>query len=61
MEQLSLQCDELVSQNQQLVQVVDDTYRCVSELAILVDLPVEVQIHRLATRIPKAREEMTKV
>ena len=49
MEQLSLQHDKLVSQNQQLVQVVDNACRSVPELAILADLPVEVRIHRLAT------------
>jgi len=61
MEQLSLQRDDLVSQNQHLVQVVDDACQSVPELAILVDLLVEVWIHRLATGVHEAREETTKV
>jgi len=41
--------------------MVDDTCRSILELAILEDLLVKVQINRLATRVHKAREEMTKV
>ena len=41
-EQLSLQHNELVSQNQQLEQLVDDTCRHVPDLAIPIDIPIEV-------------------
>ena len=60
-EQLSLECDELVSQNQQLVQVIEDSCRSVPELAIPTDIPVEVRIHKLVAGVYKAMEEMTKV
>lgn len=61
MEQLSLQHDELVSQNQRLVQKVDDACRRVLEMAIAVDLPVEVWIHSLASGAHDANEEATNV
>lgn len=61
MEQLSLQHDELVSQNQQLVKVIDDACQSVPELAIPADIPAETKIHKLATGVREAREEMTKV
>lgn len=61
MEQLSLQCDELVLQNQQLVLVIGDACQNIPELAIPADLPTEVWIHRLAARVDETREEMTKI
>jgi len=61
MEQLILQCDELVSQNQQLVHVIGNTYRSIPELAIPADVPAEVWIHRLVARVREAMEETTKV
>lgn len=61
MEQLSLQHNELVSQSQQLVQVIDGTCQSILELAILVDILAKAQIHRLATEACESKEEMTKV
>jgi len=43
------------------MQVVDDACQSVQELAILANLPMEVQIHRLATGVREAKEETTKV
>lgn len=48
MEQLSLQHDKVVSQNQQLVQVIDDTCQSVPKLAIIANILVDVWIHKLA-------------
>ena len=60
-EKLSLQHDELVSQIQQLVDMADDTYRCILELTIMVNLPVEVRIHSLVSGVHDTREEMKRV
>lgn len=56
-----MQRDKLVLQNQHLLHIVDDTCRCVPELAITTDLLVEVLIHSLANGVRDAREEMTRV
>jgi len=40
---------------------LDEAYQSVLELAIPADIPAEVRIHRLATGVCEAREEMTKV
>ena len=61
MKQLSLQCDELVSQNQQLVQVIGNACRSVPELAILENIPTEARIHRLVVGVREVREKMIKV
>lgn len=61
MEQLNLQCNELVSQNQQLVQVIDDACQSVQELPIPADIPTEAHIHRLAARVHEVQNEITKV
>lgn len=61
MEQLTLQHDELVSQNQHLEHMVDDACQRVPELAIPADLLEEVRIHRLETGVCEARDETTKV
>lgn len=61
MEQLSLQRDEVVSQNRQLVQVLDEGCQSIPQLAILADTPAEAHIHRLAAGVHKAQEEMKKV
>lgn len=41
--------------------MVDDACHYVLELAIPANIPVEVQIHKLATRVHEAREETIKV
>lgn len=41
--------------------MIDNACQCISELDILADIPVEAWIHRLATWVHEAREEMTKV
>lgn len=61
MEQLSLQRDKLLSQNQHLVQMIDDACQSIPKLAILADIPVEARIQRLAAGVYEAREEITKV
>ncbi len=61
MEQISLQCDKVVSQNQQLVQVIYATCQSISELAITADIPVEERIDRLAEGVCEAQEKMRKV
>jgi len=60
-EQLSLQCDELVSQNQQIMQTVDETCQPVLELSIATNLPIEMWIHCLASGVCSVREETTRV
>ena len=42
MEQLSVQCDEVVSQNRQMVQVIKEARQMVPKLAILVETAAEV-------------------
>lgn len=44
MEQLSLQYNDVVMQNRQMVQVVEEAYQVVPELAIPTEAPVEVRI-----------------
>lgn len=61
MEQLSLQHDEVVSQNQQLVHVIDEACQSFPELAVIADILVEAPLHRLAAGVREVREEMTKV
>jgi len=61
MEQLSLQRDEVVSQNRQMVQVLEEAFQMVPELAIPANAPAEARIHRLAAGVHEAWEEMTKV
>jgi len=58
MEQLSLQRDEVVSQNRQLVQVIDESCQSISDLAIRENTPVEVHVHRLEVRVHEGWEEM---
>jgi len=58
MEQLSLQRDEVVSQNQQLIEMIDDTFQSVLELVIPTDIPAEARIHMLAVGVHEAREAM---
>jgi len=41
--------------------MVDDACQCIPELAIIVDLPVEVRIHSFSSGVRDAREETTKV
>lgn len=61
MEQLILERDGVVLQNRQLVQLLDEACQRIPEMAILADTPIEARIHRLATGVHKAQEEMTKV
>jgi hypothetical protein len=61
MEQLSLQRDEVVSQNRQMVQVLEEACQMVPELAIPAEAPAEARIQRLAAGVREAREEMAKV
>lgn len=48
MQQLSLYHDEVVVQKQQMVQVVEEAYQMVPELANPTKAPTEVLIQRLA-------------
>ena len=41
--------------------MIGNACRSIPELAIPLDVPEEVQIHRLITGVYEAREEMTKV
>ena len=50
-EQLSLQRDELVPQNQQIMQIVDEAYQRISEFSITIDLPTKMWIHYLASGV----------
>lgn len=61
MEQLSFQHDKVVSQNWQLVQVIDEVFQSILKLAIPADIPVEAHIHRLAAGVREARELMKNV
>jgi len=61
MEQISLQHDELVLRNQQLVQVINDACNRVPALAIPTDIPTEVRTHRLAVWVHDVKEVMAKV
>ena len=56
-EQLSLQRDELVSRNQQIVQTVDEACQRIPDLSIFVDLPTEMRIHCLESGVQNAYEE----
>ena len=44
-----------------MVQVLEEAYQMVPELAIPSDAPAEEHIHRLVAGVQNAREEMTKV
>ena len=61
MEQLSLYHEEVMSQNRQMVQVLEEACQMVLELAIPAEEPAEVRIQRLAAGVREAREEMVKV
>jgi len=60
-EQLSLQCNEAVAQTRQLEQIVEEACRHVPELEIATELPVGMQIHKLASGFCKAMEEATRI
>lgn len=60
-EQLILQRDEVVTQNRQLMWVVDEAYQMVPELAIHIEEPTEVHVRKLAARVCEAKKEMTRV
>lgn len=49
-----------MSKTQQMVHVIDDACQSITELAILVDIPVETQIHRLVVGVHEVRKETTK-
>jgi len=55
MEQLSLQRDEVVSQNRKMVQVLEEACQMVPKLAIPIDAPVDARIHRLTTGVRKKK------
>lgn len=61
MEQLSLQCDELVAQTRGLEQAVEEACSSIPELVVLVELPTTERIHRLAARVREARDDTMKV
>lgn len=50
-----------MAQNRNIVQVVDEAYKKVPELAIQAEEPVEVGIRKLAPRVREAKEEIAKV
>lgn len=60
-ENLSLQQDDVVAQNLQLVQVIEEAFQMVSELAIQAKEPAEARIWKLATGVHEVREEMDKL
>ena len=60
-EQLSLQCDEVLVQNQQLEQIVEEAFRRAPELEIAIDLLVGVRIHTLASGFHEAKEEVMRI
>ncbi len=55
-EQLSLQRNEVVEQNKQIMQVVEEACQMVPELAIQAEEPVEVRVRKLATGVREARD-----
>ena len=61
MEQLSLQCDEVVSQNRYMVQVLEEAFQMVPELAIPTEATIEACIQRLEVGVCKVKEEMANV
>ena len=61
MEHLSLQHNEVVAQDKKIVQVVEEAYQMVLELAIQVEEPVEVRVWKLVGGVRKAKEEMARV
>ena len=60
-EQLSLQWDEAVAQSQQLEHLVGEACLRVPELEIVADLPIDIQIHKLAIGFRVAKEEAVKI
>lgn len=61
LEQLSLQCDNLVTQNQGLEQAMEEAYSSILELVVTATLPTTENIHQLETGVHKTQEEATKV
>lgn len=60
-EQLSLQRNEAVEQDKEIMQVVEEPCRMVLELEIQAEEPVEVRIRKLAIVVCDARVEITRV
>ena len=60
-EQLSLQCNEAVEQNKQIMQVVEEACQMVPELAIPEDAEADEQVYKLATGVCDACTELAKV
>lgn len=58
---MSLQCNEVLEQNKQIVQVLEEAFQMVSELAIQVEEPMEVCVRKLATGVSDTRVEMGRV
>lgn len=53
LEQLNLQCDNLVAQNQGLEQAMEEAYSNILELAMPMALPTMENIHQLASGVRK--------
>jgi len=60
LEQISLQCDDLVAYNQGLEQAMEEVCTSVPELAMPVELPATEKIHHITVGLRRAQEETGK-
>ena len=60
-EYLGLQCNKVVEQNKQIMQVVEEACQMVLELAIQAEELVEAHIRKLATGVHETRADMARV
>jgi len=60
-EQLGLQCSEVVEQNKKIMHVMEEAYQMVLELDIHAEEQVEARVGKLATGVCDARVEMDRV